>query len=150
MKLGFIFLTLAAATLGACANQGGGDNHAATSTSSSSASSSGATSGSRTVVMSNGEEGEIIGTPAPGSKFSKIQLNMSRRQVENLIGPPDDESGHLTGKAFIPFFFGGDTHRTEAFYKGEGQLTYAPRNLGAEPNQLIKMEVNPAATGYSD
>ncbi|SNB77313.1 hypothetical protein SAMN07250955_11659 [Arboricoccus pini] len=141
MKAKLIFLFLAAAMLNGCAHRGGESDQASASNS---------TSGSRTVVMSNGEEGEIIGTPAPGSKFSKIQLNMSRRQVESLIGPPDDETGHLTGKAFIPFFFGGDSYRTEAFYKGEGQLTYSPRSIGAEPNQLIKMEVNPAATGFSE
>ncbi|WP_133063913.1 hypothetical protein [Arboricoccus pini] len=74
---------------------------------------------------------------------------MSRRQVDSLIGQPDDETGYVTGKAFIPFSFGGDSYRTEAFDKGEGQPTYSRGSIGAEPNQLIKMEVNPAATGFS-
>lgn len=104
----------------------------------------------RTVTMANGDEGEIIGTPARGSRFAKLELNMNRRQVENLIGPPDDETSHITGKAFIPFFFGGDTRRTEVFYKGEGQLTYSPRSFGADPTQLITIDANPGATTFSD
>ena len=109
-----------------------------------------ATGQSRTVTMDNGDEGELVGTPAPGSKFSKIKLNMNKRQVENLIGPPDDETSHITGKAFIPFFFGGDTNRLQAFYQGEGQLTYSPRSFGAQPTQLIRIEANPRATTFSE
>lgn len=144
------FLALALMLAG-CSSFGGGGGGGGGERSAGAPTSGPATPQTRTVTMSNGEEGELVGPdPAPGSKFAKVKLNMSRRQVENLIGPPDDETGHITGKAFIPFFFGGDTHRTEALYKGEGQLTYAPRNLGAEPNQLVKMEVNPNATDFSE
>ena len=93
-------------------------------------------------------DGEIIGTPAPTSKFAKLRIGMGQRQVEDLIGRSDDEDSHITGKAFIPFFFGGDTHRLEAFYKNEGQLTYSPSHYGGSANVLMRIEVNTKATGF--
>jgi len=92
-------------------------------------------------------DGVIIGTPAPASKFAKLRIGMTQRQVEDLIGRPDDEDSHITGKAFIPFFFGGDTHRLEAFYKNEGQLTYSPTHFGGNANVLMRIQVNTQATG---
>ena len=37
-------------------------------------------------------DGEIIGTPAAGSKFSKLRIGMTMREVNGLIGAPDDLS----------------------------------------------------------
>lgn len=53
-------------------------------------------------------DGEIIGTPAPNSKFAKLEIGMGRSEVRDLIGSPNDTSGHITGKQFIPFYFGAD------------------------------------------
>ncbi len=94
-------------------------------------------------------DGEIIGTPAPNSKFAKLRIGMGLRQVEDLIGRPDDTDSHITGKQFIPFFFGGDTHRLEAYYKNEGELTFSPEHFGGNPNVLIRIWVDPTHTGYS-
>lgn len=63
------------------------------------------TGGSRAVKSVDGSfEGEIVGTPAANSKFAKLKIGMRQREVEDLIGPPTDEDGHITGKGFIPFF----------------------------------------------
>lgn len=95
-------------------------------------------------------EGEIIGgDPKPGSKFSKLQIGMRMAQVEKLIGEPDDSEGHITGKAFIPFFFGGDTHRVEQFYAGEGILTFSPGHFAGEPNILVAITVDPTEQGVA-
>ena len=108
------------------------------------------TPGGRVVKSKDGTiEGEIVGTPAPKSKFSKLQIGMTPEQVEKLIGRPDDTDAHVTGKAFIPFHFGGDTQRLEYFYKREGQLSFANTNNFIAPNALIKIEVNAKATGIS-
>ena len=87
-------------------------------------------------------EGEIFGTPARGSKFARVEIGMSRIQVERLIGVPDDADSHVTGKNFAPFYFGGDTHRYEAFYKGEGQLTFANNTRFSAPDTLIVITVD--------
>jgi hypothetical protein len=95
-------------------------------------------------------DGEIIGTPAPHSKFAKVEIGMGKRQVEDLIGRPDDFDFHSTGKEFIPYF-GGDSHRWETwetYYKNEGRLTYSEPHFEISPQVLIRIEVDPNATGY--
>lgn len=104
----------------------------------------------REVKTKDGIEGEIIGAPAPKSKFARLEIGMRQIQVENLIGRPDDLSNHITGKQFRPFYFGGDTQRIEAFYKGEGQLTYSNTNNFSVPDTLIRIEANPKATGITE
>jgi hypothetical protein len=110
--------------------------------------SSAAAAGQR-VKAADGFEGEIIGRPAPGSKFSRVTIGMPIREVEDLIGQPNDVAGHITGKAFIPFYFGGDTSMTEAFYKGEGQLSYVPANFGSSAMRLERIIVDPNEAGYA-
>lgn len=85
-------------------------------------------------------EGEIIGKPAPGSKFAKLKLGMTLAQVASLIGPPTDQATHPTGKMAIPFYFGPDRWVIEYFYKKEGMLTF---NSGEE-QLLTRIEVNKA------
>ena len=70
-------------------------------------------------------EGEITGIPAPGSKFTKLQIGMGMREVTDIVGRPDDEGAYVTGKAFIPWYFGADKHREELVYKGMGRLIFA-------------------------
>ena len=92
-------------------------------------------------------KGEIVGTPAPDSKFAQLKIGMTLKQVENLIGPPNNSDSRITGKQYQPFYFGGDTQRTEAFYKGEGQLTFSNIRPDSAPDTLIRILVNPNATG---
>ena len=91
--------------------------------------------------------GEIVGTPAPGSKFAQLKIGMSLEQVENLIGQPDNTDSRITGKQYQPFYFGGDTQRTEAFYKNEGQLTFSNIHPDSTADKLIRIRVDPDFTG---
>lgn len=88
-------------------------------------------------------EGEIVGLPAPESKFSRLQIGMTREQVESLIGPAYKSDSRVTGKQYQPFYFGGDTQRTEAYYRNEGQLTFSNRHPDDSPDILIRIVVNP-------
>ena len=90
----------------------------------------------------------IVGTPAPGSKFSRIRIGMGDKEIEDLIGPPNDTSGHITGKAFIPFYFGSGTVEVDAHYKGEGVLTYESGGVGSTRPRLILITVDRSETGY--
>ncbi len=78
----------------------------------------------------NDYEGEITGIPAPHSKFSQLKIGMGFKQVEDIAGPPTDQGSYITGKAFIPFYFGGDRTRSEFVYKGEGRLIFAGGSFG--------------------
>jgi hypothetical protein len=93
--------------------------------------------------------GEIFGTAAAKSRFAKLEIGMSRGRVEKLIGVPDDSQTHITGRSFQPFYFGGDTQRYQAFYQGEGQLTYSNSSMRAAPETLIIISVDRKATGLS-
>ena len=70
-------------------------------------------------------------------------------QVTDLIGQPTDQGAYVTGKAWIPFYFGGDQYRHELAYKGMGRLVFAGggmNNLGS--GKLIRIIHNANDTGY--
>jgi len=103
----------------------------------------------RTVKGLNGYEGEITGTPARNSKFARLQSGMSAKQVTDLAGPPTDQGAYVTGKAFIPFYFGSDRHRYEMTYKGQGRLIFAGGGMGDySGGNLIWIIHNPNESGY--
>lgn len=85
-------------------------------------------------------DGELVGRVVPGRKFSKLQIDMKMPEVLALMDGPDDMDSHETGKRWIPFYFGGDARRIQAFYQGEGCLTYTGGNAwsGGE-NRLIRI-----------
>jgi hypothetical protein len=92
-------------------------------------------------------KGEIVGTLTNDSKFAKLKIGMTLEQVENLIGRPNSTDSRITGKQYQPFYFGGDTQRTEAFYKDEGQLTFSNIHPDSAADTLIRIIVNPKVTG---
>ena len=103
----------------------------------------------RTVKGINDYEGEIIGNPAPNSKFAKLQIGMSTRQVTDITGPPTDQGAYMTGKAWIPFYFGADRHRFEMTYKGQGRLVFAGGGMGDySSGNLIWIIHNANEPGY--
>ncbi len=73
----------------------------------------------------NDWQGEISGLPAAGSRFARLKIGMSQKQVTDLIGEPTDQGAWVTGKAFIPFYFGSDKSRWEMTYKGQGRLIFS-------------------------
>ena len=99
----------------------------------------------------NDWEGDITGKPGPGSRFGQLQIGMPMRQVTDLVGAPTDQGAYVTGKAFIPFYYGGDRYRHELVYKGQGRLIFAGgngwRSSGGSGN-LIWIIHNPAESGY--
>jgi len=91
----------------------------------------------------------VDGAPVPAnSPLSKIQRGMSKTQVTAILGPPSSESGYLTGKAFIPFYFGNDAHRTSYYYKGIGRVVFADGNIfGGGGNEVERLEYDPGESG---
>ena len=94
-------------------------------------------------------EGEITGIPAPGSKFTKLQIGMGAREVMDLAGQPTDQGAYVTAKAFIPWYFGSDKHRHEMVYKGMGRLIFAgPGGMDYTSGHLIWIIHNANEPGY--
>ncbi|MBJ2158684.1 hypothetical protein [Variovorax sp. IB41] len=103
----------------------------------------------RTVKGLNGYEGEITGNPARNSKFTRLQIGMSAKQVTDIAGAPTDQGAYVTGKAFIPFYFGSDRHRFEMTYKGQGRLIFAGGGMGEYTSgNLIWIIHNANESGY--
>ena len=88
-------------------------------------------SGSGRKVKGRGNwEGEITGKAAPNSRFAKLEIGMSMKEVTDLIGQPTDSGAYITGKAWIPFYLGSDRHRYEFVYKDQGRLIFAGGSIG--------------------
>jgi hypothetical protein len=96
----------------------------------------------------NDWEGEISGIPAADSRLTKLRIGMSEKEVKDLIGNPTDEGQYVTGKAFIPFYFGSDRIRWEMAYKGQGRLVFAQQSAGSSAVYLIWIIHNASDRGY--
>ena len=94
-------------------------------------------------------EGEITGQPAPGSKFGQLQIGMGMQQAKDIVGQPTDQGGYVTGKAFIPWYFGSGKYRHELVYKGMGRLIFAsPSSFDFASGNLVWIIHSAAETGY--
>jgi hypothetical protein len=94
-------------------------------------------------------EGEITGVVVPNSKFAKLEIGMSMREAVDNVGQPTDQGAYVTGKAWIPFYFGSDRHRYEMTFKGQGRLIFAGGSLGNfTGGNLIWIIHNPSESGY--
>jgi len=102
-------------------------------------------------TASSGNGAEIVGDIPPGSPFSKIALGMPMKQVFDLIGQPTDTRAYVTGKAFIPFYFGSDTTRFDALYKGQGRITFAGASgLTGRSGKVYRIVYDPTEDGYNN
>ena len=97
----------------------------------------------------NDWEGDITGKPAANSRFTKLTIGMGMRQATDLAGQPTDQGAYVTGKAWIPFYFGSDRYRHEMVYKGQGRLIFAGGSAGDfSSGSLIWIIHNAAEPGY--
>lgn len=153
----------AAAVLAACgampgssssstSSTGGGQPAAKTAepakpaTASSSSTAKASTPNARIVKSRDGRfDGEVIGNPAPNSKFAKLKIGMELNEVSQLIGAANTMNSHETGKRWIPFYFGNDTRRVQLDYNGEGCLFFTGGNVyGGGGNELVKIIADPS------
>lgn len=79
--------------------------------------------------------------PASAS-FAKIDKGMGTKQVTDLLGYPDDTNSFITGKSFIPWYYGRDTHRTVYFYKNQGRIVFGGNQ------RVVEFEYDPSEDGY--
>lgn len=111
----------------------------------------GTSTASRTVPSRNGKyTGEIVGTPAPESKFAKLVIGMEPSEVQEVLGrAPDRSHTYESGKRWIPFYFGNDARRMQVLYKGEGCLVFTAGNIwGGAGGDLLQIVVDPSGACY--
>jgi filamentous hemagglutinin family protein len=82
----------------------------------------------------------VVGNPMDGSKFAKLKIGMTLKQVEELIGAPDWTWQQFTGAESTPYYTGTDPWLVQYRYRSEGMLTF---NLSQE-RVLIRMLINRA------
>ena len=94
--------------------------------------------------------GEIVGTPAEGSRFAQLRIGMSMQDVQEIMdGTPDRFHTYESGKRWIPFYFGNDATRMQALFRGEGCLIFTGGNVwGAAGGDLIQIDVDPSGECY--
>ncbi|MBK6356345.1 MAG: hypothetical protein IPF44_06335 [Betaproteobacteria bacterium] len=99
-------------------------------------------------------EAVIVGNPPADSPFGKLKIGMSYEEVIAIVGKPTNQHDFCTGKHRIPFYFGDDRARTEAFFKGMGKLDFYGADGGfwgkcgmQKILGLVYIEYDPKATG---
>ncbi len=91
-----------------------------------------------------------VGVPAPpSSPLSKIQLGMPKKQVQDILGPPSDESSYPTAKLWIPFYLGNDARRTSWYYKHMGRVVFADGNMFGGIPEVMRIEYDPSESGVA-
>lgn len=76
------------------------------------------------------------------SPFAQVKTGMRRAQVDDLLGDPTSTRVFPSGKGFIPFYYGPDTHRTGAFYQGLGRIVFSGADI------VVEVEYDPTEDGY--
>jgi len=97
----------------------------------------------------------IVGNPPADHPFGKLKIGMSYEEALAIVGSPSSENSWCTGKAHIPFYFGEDRGRAEAYFKGMGKLDFNANArvfpfhicMGGAPTSLVYIEYNPEASG---
>ena len=149
------FLKSACATLaiplilGACASQSA-RNDASAAKPAAAAMPAPSVPGARVVKSRDGSyTGEIIGTPAAGSKFAQLQIGMDTNEAQKIVGRfPDQVHTYESGKRWIPFYFGNDARRMQVLYKGEGCLIFTGGGAFSSGGDLIQIQVDPSGACY--
>ena len=87
------------------------------------------TNGTSTAQTEESETEEEFERPNFGipesSPLAKIENGMTDVRVRDLIGSPVDVNTYQTGKSWIPYYYGPDTHRAEWIYPGEGRVVFS-------------------------
>lgn len=88
-------------------------------------------------------DGEVYGNIPANSKWAKLQIGMHQSEVDRILGAPNDVRSYVTGKAFIPFYFGSDRHRYEGVYFGQGSVSYTGGGMGGGQGVLMMINYDP-------
>lgn len=87
--------------------------------------------------------------PPPDSKLAKVTKGMAMSEVVKILGEPTDRHQYMTGKAFIPWYFGDDVSRVEWHYQGLGRVVLTGGGAFGQGGGLVEwVDYDPKETGY--
>lgn len=84
--------------------------------------------------------------PPAGSPLSKVTPGMGESDVREVLGDPDNQNSYQTGKAWIPYYHGPDTSRTDWTYEGQGRVVFS-RNRYSGKLKVVRVIYNPDESG---
>jgi hypothetical protein len=88
--------------------------------------------------------------PPANSKFAKVTEGMTEPQVSAILGVPNDSNAYVTGKAFVPYYFGPDQTRFACYYRGQGRIIFTGGNQwGAGRGKVVRVEYDPNEDGIA-
>jgi len=92
---------------------------------------------------------EAIPVPIPAtSPFAKIKYGMGQDEVFSILGQPTSHGAYMTGKAWIPFYYGGDKTRQIARYKGEGYIIFSQNHSFTSSSSVQTIYYDPNEKGF--
>ncbi len=80
--------------------------------------------------------------------FSLVREGMSMEEVSDIVGQPTATTSQMTGKAFIPFYHGGDSGRMISLYKGLGRLVYNRTSAYSTTWRVLEIVEDTSEAGY--
>lgn len=88
--------------------------------------------------------------PIPAdSPLAKIKQGMGYEEVVSILGQPTTPPySYQTGKAFIPFHYGGDNWRRRAHWKGLGNITFSSDSSFSTSTNVMDIQYDPADKGF--
>ena len=81
--------------------------------------------------------------PAAAPAAAAAVAPMHQSEVERILGVTSNIRGYVTAKAFIPFYYGTDSHRYEAVYAGQGSVAYTGGGMGGGQGVLMMINYDP-------
>ena len=84
--------------------------------------------------------------PPAGSKLAKVAVGMKPDQVKEIMGDPANQTTYMTGKMWIPWYF-GPTHQTDWKYKGVGRVVFVNNRWSGQIQSVTRVDYDPAEDG---
>ena len=111
----------------------------------------GSSNSSSSTQASNSTPPSAATRPIPSdSIFAKVKMGEERDEVFRDIGQPTSMGApYQTGKAWIPFHYGGgDDMRMAAHYKGVGIITFGNDSAYTSGYSVVDVTYDPSDPGY--
>lgn len=96
----------------------------------------------------SGRQGQPPSGSGTDGAFDRIAMDMSMDEVFAIIGQPTATTSRVTGKAWAPFYHGGDTARMFALYKGQGRIVFSNSSRFAPAWRVIDIVHDSSESGY--
>lgn len=107
------------------------------------------TSSSSSASNSSSSSSSSAGSTSKGQPLSAVKKGMTMSEAYALVGEPTTSTGHITGKAWIPFNFkGADTARQYSLYKGKGRIIFTNRSHYDHTWQVHEVQIDANEPGY--